>query len=70
MWKPIETVPTGTDVLLWNHMTREIVIGYKPEDAPRPECVVVGMTAAYADAWHPIPEQPEISSVGRAVFAA
>ena len=70
MWKPIETAPVNTEVLLWNSETKEVVIGHKPVDAPEADCVVVGLTASYADAWHPLPEPPEISSAGRAVFAA
>ena len=70
MWKPIETAPIYTRVLLWNSETQEIVIGHKPEDGPSDECVIVSCTAAYADAWHPMPEPPEVSSAGRAVLAA
>ena len=69
MWKPIETAPTNKNVLLWNSATQETVIGYRPEDSPRYECVIVACTASYADAWHPLPDMPEVSSAGRAVFA-
>ncbi|MGQ4661320.1 hypothetical protein [Lysobacter sp. F6437] len=58
-WQPIETAPIDTPILLWNNETGEIVIGHKPPDGPHDECVVVGMTAAYADAWHPLPGEPE-----------
>ena len=61
MWKPIETAPINKRVLLWNHETQEVVIGHKPEDGPRDECVIVSCTADYADAWHPLPEPPEES---------
>ena len=61
MWQPIETAPINKPVLLWSNETQEIVIGHKPDDAPHEECVVVNMTAAYADAWHPLPEPPEVS---------
>ncbi len=31
---------------------QEISIGYRPQGAPHEECVVILMTACYADAWH------------------
>lgn len=61
-WREIGTCPVNTDVLLWNNDTAEKVIGYKPGDAPHPECVIVAGTAAYADAWHAMPSDPEAES--------
>lgn len=60
MWQPIETAPINERVLLWNNETQEISIGYRPEDATG-EQVIVMFTASYADAWHPLPEPPEVS---------
>lgn len=61
MWQPIATAPIGKFVLLWNDDIEEISIGYKPPDAPNDDCVVVNMTASYADAWQPLPDPPEVS---------
>ncbi|MCA0196652.1 MAG: hypothetical protein LCH59_00870 [Proteobacteria bacterium] len=58
-WQTMESCPINTPVLLWSNDTSEKVIGYKPGDAPHPECVIVASTAAYADAWHPMPPDPE-----------
>ncbi|MBD9376156.1 hypothetical protein [Pseudoxanthomonas sp. PXM04] len=61
-WRPMETCPVDTKVLLWNDDTQEISIGHMPSDAPRPDCVVVARTASYADAWHPLPAEPEVAA--------
>jgi len=58
-WQTMESCPINTPVLLWSNDTSEKVIGYKPGDAPHSECVIVASTAAYADAWHPMPPDPE-----------
>ena len=58
MWQPIETAPIFKPVLLWNYLTQEMVIGHKPDDAPEPCDVVVNFTAACADLWHPLPDEP------------
>ena len=58
-WQSIDSAPINTAILLWNNETCEMVIGHKPPDGPHEECVVVSMTAAYADAWHPLPDEPE-----------
>ena len=60
-WQPISTAPVGRRVLLWNSDTQDIEIGHRPEDGPHDECVIVGCTAGYADAWHPLPAEPETS---------
>jgi hypothetical protein len=58
-WHTMDSCPVGQRVLLWNQETCEISIGYKPEDAPTHDAVVVGMSAAWADAWRPMPSEPE-----------
>jgi hypothetical protein len=58
-WQKIETAPRDTNILLWNDETQEISIGHKPIDAPHDDCVIIMSTAAYADAWHPLPDGPE-----------
>lgn len=58
-WRPIATAPIDQRILLWNNDTQEIAIGHKSSDAPNDECVVVNCTAAYADAWHPMPAEPD-----------
>lgn len=60
-WQPIDTAPIGVRVLLWNIETQAIDIGFRPADAPHNECVIVGFTASYADAWHPLPAEPDAS---------
>lgn len=58
-WLTMESCPVNQRVLLWNQETCEISIGYKPEDAPTHDAVVVGFSASWADAWRPMPSDPE-----------
>lgn len=63
MWQPIHTAPIDQRILLWNDETEEICIGHRPLDAPYHGCVIVDMTASYADAWMPLPEPPADSEL-------
>jgi len=58
-WLTMESCPVNQRVMLWNQDEGEMFFGHKPEDAPSEDAVITNCTAAYADAWRPMPSEPE-----------
>lgn len=63
-WHTMESCPVNQTVLLWNQETGDMCFGYKPEAAPTVDAVVIGWTSSWADAWRPMPSEPQHETYG------